>query len=58
VIEPTSLRVCFPSERDVAEVIAETLRLLLEAKVPVLGVQRGQSLETAFLVLTQNKSQS
>jgi ABC-type multidrug transport system ATPase subunit len=53
-IDPALIRVSFANDRDVAEVIGVTLGILLEAKVPVLGVQRGTSLETAFLELTRS----
>ncbi|OGQ84596.1 MAG: hypothetical protein A2289_14885 [Deltaproteobacteria bacterium RIFOXYA12_FULL_58_15] len=46
------IRITFPAERDVAEVIGEAMRVVLEAEVPVLAVNRGTSLETAFLEIT------
>ncbi len=52
VVTDGRLRVTFAGERDAAEVIGETLKLLLAAGVPILGVRRGQSLESAFLELT------
>jgi ABC-2 type transport system ATP-binding protein len=51
-VEPGVIRVTFSSQEDVAEVIATALRILLDANVPVLGVHRGTSLETAFLEIT------
>lgn len=41
-----------PSDRDPAAAIADALRILLDAGTPILGVERGTSLETAFLELT------
>jgi ABC-type multidrug transport system ATPase subunit len=49
---PELLRITFSSQQDVVDVIATTMRILLDARVPVLGVHRGTSLETAFLELT------
>ena len=49
---PETLKIIFPSERDPAEVIAETMRILLAANTRVLGIHRGTSLESAFLELT------
>jgi ABC-type multidrug transport system ATPase subunit len=51
-VQPGIVRITFSSQRDVAEVIAEAMRILLDAGVPVLGVRRGTSLETAFLEIT------
>jgi len=52
VLETEVIRITFSSQKDVAEVIATALRILLDADVPVLGVHRGTSLETAFLEIT------
>jgi hypothetical protein len=51
-VKDTHIRITFPAKRDVAEVIAQAMRVLLDANVPVLGVSRGTSLETAFLEIT------
>ncbi|MBW2275390.1 MAG: ABC transporter ATP-binding protein [Deltaproteobacteria bacterium] len=47
-----SLRIRFASEEETAEVIADALRLLLDANTPILGVDRGTSLEKTFLEIT------
>ena len=51
--KPEQLKIIFESERDPAEVIAEAMRILLDANTRVLGIHRGTSLESAFLELTQ-----
>ena len=50
--KPEFLKVLFESERDPAEVIADSMRILLDNNTRVLGVHRGTSLEKAFLELT------
>jgi ABC-type multidrug transport system ATPase subunit len=47
-----NLRIRFTSEDETAEVIADALRLLLDAGTPILGVSRGTSLEKTFLEIT------
>ncbi|MEZ4272524.1 MAG: hypothetical protein R3C68_14170 [Myxococcota bacterium] len=47
--EAPCLHIHFNNQHDVSDVIAKTLRLLLDHNVPILGVQRGASLEQAFL---------
>jgi ABC-2 type transport system ATP-binding protein len=50
--QASTVRIRFAGERDVSEVINEALAILLAARVPLLGVQRGTSLERAFLDAT------
>ncbi|MBI5508066.1 MAG: ABC transporter ATP-binding protein [Deltaproteobacteria bacterium] len=52
-VERGVIEVSFPSTTDPAEIIAALLRVLLEHRVPILGVQRGKSLESAFLEATK-----
>jgi ABC-2 type transport system ATP-binding protein len=49
---PTLLRIRFEGDRDPADVIRDALELLLQHRAPILGVQRGTSLERAFLDAT------
>jgi ABC-2 type transport system ATP-binding protein len=49
--EPGHIQIAVTSG-DVADVIAAALRVLLDAGTPILGVDRGQSLEQRFLALT------
>lgn len=46
------LEIRYEAGRDPAEVSAIALQILLEHSVPILGLERGTSLETAFLALT------
>ena len=50
--DDVSVRIVHGDAGDGAEAVATAMRVLLDAKVPVLGVTRGTSLETAFLELT------
>lgn len=50
--QPHILRIVFPTDADPATVIGQALQILLNHHVPVLGVQRGTSLERAFMQLT------
>lgn len=50
--EHERLVVTYAASRNPSDVIGQVLTLLLEAKVPILGVTRGTSLETAFLEAT------
>ena len=52
------LRIQFDPQRDVSEVIGEAVRLLLDHGTPMLAVQRGMSLETAFLEATGDEAPS
>lgn len=47
------LRLRHAADADPAELIARALRVLLDAGTPILGVERGTSLESAFLELTR-----
>jgi ABC-type multidrug transport system ATPase subunit len=49
---PDRLKVTHPAGTDPAKVIATVLRVLLAHEVPLLGIQRGTSLETAFMQAT------
>lgn len=44
----------FSPDQDVSAVIAKAVGIMLEHRVPMLGVRRGTSLETAFLEVTSN----
>lgn len=48
------VRILFDPARDVSDVIAQAVRIMLEHNVPMLGVRRGTSLETAFLEVTKD----
>ncbi|MEE8408388.1 MAG: ABC transporter ATP-binding protein [Myxococcota bacterium] len=48
------IRISFSNQDDVAWVIGKALRILLDHDVPVLGVRRGTTLETAFLEATSH----
>ena len=52
LVDETTLRIISPAGSDVAAAIGEALRLLLDARVPILGVRRGTSLERAYLEAT------
>ena len=47
------LHITFPATRTTPEVIHAALTILLESHTPILGVQRGTSLESAFIELTR-----
>jgi ABC-2 type transport system ATP-binding protein len=51
-VEANAVHVTFDASADVADIIARLLEVLLKARVPILGVRRGTSLETAFLEAT------
>jgi len=57
IAEPAHLRLRFSSQADPAEIIGRALRMLLDAGVPILGVERGTSLERAFLEVTGQPTQ-
>ncbi|MED5464333.1 MAG: ABC transporter ATP-binding protein [Myxococcota bacterium] len=48
-----TLHITFPDTRTTPEVIHAALTILLESHTPILGVQRGTSLESAFIELTR-----
>jgi ABC-2 type transport system ATP-binding protein len=52
LVDAQTLRILCPSTTDVAQLISAALRVLLEHDTPILGVQRGTSLERAFLEAT------
>ena len=55
-IDRERIYVTFDANTDVADVIGRLLRILLDARVPVLGVLRGTSLENAFLEATAKEA--
>ena len=48
----THVRILFDPAQDVSEIIADAVRIFLDADTPMLSVTRGTSLETAFLEVT------
>jgi ABC-type multidrug transport system ATPase subunit len=56
LVDPRTLRVQCPPNADVAQIIAEALRVLLDHQTPILGVRRGTSLEAAFIEATRSDS--
>ena len=55
-IEAGLIHVAFDTSADVAQVTGRILRVLLDAEVPILGLTRGTSLETAFLEATAGEA--
>ena len=49
-----NVRIHFSPDQDVSDVIARAVQLMLDHQVPMLGVRRGTSLETAFLEVTKS----
>jgi len=49
LVDAHTLHLLCPADADMAAVIAQALRLLLDFGTPILGVQRGTSLESAYL---------
>mgnify|MGYP002011963492 FL=1 len=47
-----TLTVYFAQERKASSIIQEAMKILIEHNAPVIGIQRGTSLETAFLNLS------
>jgi ABC-type multidrug transport system ATPase subunit len=50
--ETITITISFSTERAVPDAIAAALKILLDANIGILGVQRGTSLESAFIELT------
>ncbi len=48
-----TLTIYFAQERKASSIIQEAMKILIEHNTPVIGIQRGTSLETAFLDLTK-----
>ena len=53
VYNQNRLTIYFAQERKASGVIQEAMKILIEHNAPVVGIQRGTSLETAFLNLTK-----
>jgi len=53
LLDAQTLRLLCPPSTDVASLIGVALRVLLDHETPILGVQRGTSLERAFLDATR-----
>ena len=51
-----TLTISFSNEREVTDAIGRALKILLDANIGILGVQRGTSLESAFIELTTTES--
>jgi ABC-2 type transport system ATP-binding protein len=56
--DPQTLHVVGVPGVDAADTIAQALRILLDARVPILGVRRGTSLEQAYLEVTQGSGRA
>jgi ABC-2 type transport system ATP-binding protein len=55
LVDPRTLRVVCSAKADVAQVIGQALRILLDHGTPILGLRRGSSLESAFLEATRRR---